>query len=57
LDYTIIEIYNKYIVVDKILETGDIYINGKILDDFNTRDENYQSSLIVNGTTNNGTDA
>jgi len=57
LDYTIIEIYNNYIVVDKILETGDIYINGKILDDFNTRDENYQSSLIVNGTTNNGTDA
>jgi hypothetical protein len=27
---------NEYMVVDTILETGDMFINAKIVDDFNT---------------------
>ena len=48
---------------------SDIFINGKIVDDFNVLDKNYiytlnvsatqqlHRSLLVDGNTNNGTDA
>ena len=95
IDYTIIEIPSNYIIVDKNIESVDIFVNGKIVDHFNTlyKNDKYtlnvtatqelhkiimeqkdktndlenrlprlleaiiNSSLIVDGTTNNGTDA
>ena len=94
IDYTIIEIPSNYIIVDKNIESVDIFVNGKIVDHFNTLYKNdkytlnvtatqelhkiimeqkdktndlenrlprlleaiFNSSLIVDGTTNNGTD-
>ena len=94
VNYTIIEKYDNNIIVDKVIDGSDIFINGKIVDDFNILDKNYiytlnvsatqqlhkiimeqkneinglktrlarleaiiNSSLIVDGITNNGTDA
>ena len=94
VNYTVIAKYNNNIIVDKVIDGSDIFINGKIVDDFNILDKNYiytlnvsasqqlhriimeqkneindlktrlarleaiiNSSLIVDGNTNNGTDA
>ena len=40
-DYTIIEKYDNNIIVDKVIDGSDIFINGKIVDDFNILDKNY----------------
>jgi hypothetical protein len=39
-NYTIIEKYDNFIVVDKDIEGSDIFINGKIVEDFNVLDKN-----------------
>ena len=39
--YNIIEKYDNYILVDKVIDGSDIFINGKIVDDFIILDKNY----------------
>ncbi len=41
MNYTIIEKYDNNIIVDKVIDGSDIFINGKIVDDFNILDKNY----------------
>jgi len=47
---SIIEKYDKNIIVDKIIDGSDIFINGKIVDDFNILDKNYLYTLNVSAT-------
>ena len=41
VNYTIIEKYDNYILVDKVIDGSDVFINGKIVDDFIILDKNY----------------
>ena len=45
-----IEKYDKNIIVDKIIRGSDIFINGKIVDDFNISDNNYIYTLNASAT-------
>ena len=46
VDYTIIEKYDNNIIVDKGIDGSDIFINGKIVDDFNILDKNIYIHLM-----------
>ena len=50
VNYTIIEKYDNNVIVDKVIDGSDIFINGKIVDDFNILDKNYIYSLNVSAT-------
>ena len=50
VNYTTIEKYDNNIIVDKVIDGSDIFINGKIVDDFNILDKNYVYSLDVSAT-------
>ena len=41
VNYTIIEKNDNNIIVDKVIDGSDIFINGKIVDDCNILDKNY----------------
>jgi hypothetical protein len=47
VNYTVIAKYNNNIIVDKVIDGSDIFINGKIVDDFNILDKNYIYTLNV----------
>ena len=38
LNYTIIEKYDKYTIVDEVIDGSEFFINGKIVDDFDVWD-------------------
>ena len=40
-NFTVIEKYDNYMIVDKDIEGSDIFINGKTVHDFNILDKNY----------------
>ena len=42
--------YDKHIIVDKVIDGSDIFINGKFVDDFNDLDKNYIYALNVSAT-------
>ena len=42
--------YDNNIIVDKVIDGSDIFINGKIVDDFNILDKNYIYTLNVSAT-------
>ena len=44
------EKYDNYIIVDSGIDGSDIFINGKIVDDFNILDKNYIYTLNVSAT-------
>jgi hypothetical protein len=50
VNYTIIEKYDNNVIVDKVIDGSDIFINGKIVDDFNILDKNYIYTLNVSAT-------
>ena len=50
VNYSIIEKYDNNIIVDKVIDGSDIFINGKIVDDFNILDKNYIYTLNVSAT-------
>ena len=50
VNYTIIEKYDNKVIVDKVIDGSDIFINGKIVDDFNVLDKNYIYTLNVSAT-------
>ena len=50
VNYTIIEKYDNNVIVDKVIDGSDIFINGKIVDDFNVLDKNYIYTLNVSAT-------
>ena len=50
VNLTIIEKYDNYIIVDHVIDGSDIFINGKIVDDFNILDKNYIYTLNVSAT-------
>ena len=50
VDYTIIEKHDNNIIVDKVIDGSDIFIDGKIVDDFNILDKNYIYTLNVSAT-------
>jgi hypothetical protein len=50
LNYTIIEKYDNNKIVDKVRDGSDLFIHGKIVDDFNILDKNYIYTLDVSAT-------
>jgi hypothetical protein len=46
-NYTVIEKYDNYRIVDKVIDGSDVIIIGKIVDDFNILDKNY-TRIIYN---------
>ncbi len=48
--YTTIEKYDNNLIVDKVIDGSDIFINGEIVDDFNILDKNYVHTLNVSAT-------
>ena len=50
VNYTIIEKYDNNIIVDKVIDGSEIFVNGKIVDNFNILDKNYIHTLNVSAT-------
>ena len=50
VNYTTIEKYDNNIIVDKVIDGDEKFINGKIVDDFNILDQNYIYTLNVSAT-------
>jgi len=50
VNYTIIEKYDDCLIVDKVMDGIEIFINGKLVDDFNILDKNYIHTLYVSAT-------
>ena len=50
VNYAEIEKCDNNIIVDKVIDGSDIFINSKIVDDFNILDKNYVYSLDVSAT-------
>ena len=50
VNYTIMEKCDNYILVGKVIDGSDIFIDGKIVDDFNILDKNYIYTLNVSAT-------
>jgi hypothetical protein len=48
--YAIIEKYDNNIIVDKVIDGSDIFINGIIVDNFNILDKNCIHTLNVSAT-------
>ena len=47
---TKIEKYDNYVILDKVIDGSDIFINGKTVDDFNILDKHYVHTLNVSAT-------
>jgi hypothetical protein len=50
VNYTIMEKCDNYILVGKVIDGSDIFIDGKIVDDFDILDKNYIYALNVSAT-------
>jgi hypothetical protein len=50
VNYTIIEKYDKNIIVDKVIDGSDIFINGKNVQDLNNLEKNYIYTPKVSAT-------
>ena len=50
VNYTKKEKYDNNVTVDKVIDGSEIFINGKIVDDFNILDKNYMYTLNVSAT-------
>ena len=50
VNLTIIEKCDKNIIVDKVIDGSDIFLNGKIVHDFTILDKNYMYTLNVSAT-------
>ena len=50
VNYTNTEKYDNNILVNKVIDGSDIFINGKIVDDFRNLDKNYVYTLTVSAT-------